>query len=169
MWAVELFFPSDPLWSAYVDHLERHNMARWVLGRDRQPRPGLVFLGIPHDKAIVGHICLKLQPITLPPVAENANHPIALLDADDRPLTELFVQTFAVDDDRRRRGCGRSLQLDALRLTRELGCYQMRSWSSADKVANYALKISLGFAVHPATQNTPTGGPIGGVYFVRTV
>lgn len=52
----------------------------------------------------------------------------------------------------------------ALELTCALGACQMRSWSSLDKTANYALKLSLGFAAHPAVQTAGlTGEPISGV------
>jgi hypothetical protein len=61
------------------------------------------------------------------------------------------------------------LQLAALEKTRELGCFQMRSWSSLDKPANYQLKLSLGFGFHPEVQDTASGLKVSGGYFVRTV
>jgi GNAT superfamily N-acetyltransferase len=42
-------------------------------------------------------------------------------------LRETFVATFAVDAAYRRHGYGRALQTAALKMTRALGCYQMRS------------------------------------------
>ena len=47
------------------------------------------------------------------------------------------MQTFAVEPDFRRQGHGRALQLAALDMSARLGCYQMRSWSTVDKQANY--------------------------------
>ena len=43
---------------------------------------------------------------------------------------------------------GRALQEAALRLSKELGCYQLRSHSSGDKTANHQLKLAMGFALH---------------------
>ena len=39
------FTPDYPLWSKFIAHLERHNMARWVLTDDYQPRPDHGCLG----------------------------------------------------------------------------------------------------------------------------
>ena len=84
-------------------------------------------------------------------------------------MRETFAQTFAVEEVYRRRGHGRALQLEALTLTKDLGAHQMRSWSSLDKQANYALKMNLGFAVCPAVYETDAGLKVSGVYFVKTV
>ena len=45
----------------------------------------------------------------------------------------------------------------------------MRSWSSLDKPANYALKLSLGFAMHPSVHDAASGYQVSGVYFVKRV
>ena len=64
-----------------------------------------------------------------------------ILSAEGKTLTETFVQTFFVDEGFRRHGLGERLQLEGLAVTRALGAYQMRSWSSLDKPVNYQLKI----------------------------
>jgi GNAT superfamily N-acetyltransferase len=110
-----------------------------------------------------------MQVITIPGTEWSGGVDTPLTALDGRPLRELFVQTFAVDDAFRRQGCGRALQVAALELARTLGCYQMRSWSSLDKTANYALKLSLGFTAHPAIYEATGGQKISGVYFMKTV
>jgi GNAT superfamily N-acetyltransferase len=69
----------------------------------------------------------------------------------------------------RRKGIGRALQEEALVITKELGCIQMRSWSSLDAMANYQLKLNLGFGFHPEIQETPSGLRVSGGYFVKRV
>ena len=144
-------------------------MARWVLDDDAQPHPDHYFLAALADDRIVGNLTIRVQNLVVPGTAWSAGRDHTLTDPDGFPLRETFVATFAVDEAHRRRGYGRALQLAALDLTRDLGCYQLRSWSSLDKPANYALKLSLGFAIHPAIQEAHTGQQISGVYFVRTV
>jgi GNAT superfamily N-acetyltransferase len=114
-------------------------------------------------RSVVGHISLRRQAITIPAVPGQAATGI---NRQGQPLEELFVQTFAVDEAYRRRGYGRVLQISAVELARDAGCYQMRSWSSLDHEENYALKLSLGFAICPAVYVTESGASINGVYFV---
>jgi GNAT superfamily N-acetyltransferase len=162
------FTPSQASWPAYVAHLERHNMARWALD-DGQPAPDVYLLGAMEADRVIGHISVRVQDLVIPPTEWSAGHDHGLRRSAGEPLRETFVNTFAVDETHRRQGYGRALQIAALDLTRELGCYQMRSWSSLDKTANYALKISLGFAVFPAVYTTGSGQLISGAYFVKTV
>ncbi len=160
-------------WTACVAHLQRVNMARWVLDDQQHLLPDHYLLGVIRDEVVIGHITLKKQPISAPETPWSIEHDHArtlTTPRVDGPLTEMFVATFAVDVDHRRQGYGRMLQLAALGLTRELGCYQMRSWSSLDARANYALKLSLGFAAHPEIQIAAgTDLAISGYYFVKTV
>jgi GNAT superfamily N-acetyltransferase len=143
-------------------------MARWALD-DGQPAPDVYLLGVMEADRIVGHLSMQVQDLIIPSTEWSSGQDHALHHSNGEPLRETFVHTFAVDDTHRRQGCGRALQIAALDLTRELGCYQIRSWSSLDKTANYALKISLGFAVHPAVCETEGSHLISGVYFVKTV
>jgi GNAT superfamily N-acetyltransferase len=144
-------------------------MARWALGTaaDR-PSPNLYFLGVIAHEGVIGHISLRVQDLVIPETTWSAGQDHRLLGVDGHPLRETFVNTFAVDESHRRQGYGRALQLAALDLTRGLGCYQMRSWSSLDKTANFALKLGLGFAAFPAIQETGDRQMISGVYFVKT-
>ena len=167
--AVERITPQDALWPECANHLKRVNMARWVIARDGGLDEGLVCLGHVDAGKVIGHISFRVQPIVCPATEWSGGEEMPVLGADGQPLTETYVYTFGVEDKYRRQGIGRDLQLAALDWTRRLGCYQMRSWSSTDKDANYALKIGLGFAIHPGTYETASGYPVSGVYFVKMV
>jgi GNAT superfamily N-acetyltransferase len=164
-----LIAPEHPDWPALVAHLHRANDARWVLSDDDQPHTNTFFLGIKHDDAIIASLTLKQQPITIPASTWSGGETHWLRGPDNLPLEELFVQTFTVEEVHRRQGHGKALQRAGLSLAAELGCYQLRSWSSLDRTANYALKLKLGFAAHPAIYTTDTGLAVSGVYFVKTV
>lgn len=157
-----------PHWPAYVKHLQRVGMAKWAL-EDGQPADGLHYLGAVEGNAVIGHISLLQQPITCPATDWSANLEHAIVGPSGSSLQETFVYTFAVDEAHRRQGFGSTLQKAALAYTRDLGCYQMRSWSSLDHPANYALKIKLGFAMHPTRYETGSGLTVTGAYFVKMV
>lgn len=161
--------PDQERWDAYVAHLRRVDMARWVVGEDGRPKEPSLFLGALVEGDVVGNLALRVQPVTLPATEWSGGEDRPLLDARGVPVRETFVQTFAVDEGHRRRGVGRALQEAALVWTREVGCLQMRSWSSLDKPANYALKLSMGFAMDPAVHAAASGFDVSGVYFVKRV
>ncbi|HMM28428.1 MAG TPA: GNAT family N-acetyltransferase [Aggregatilineaceae bacterium] len=161
--------PGHPLWLAFVIHLGRHDMARIVLDEDGAAQPDVHYLAASIGDLVVGNLCLRYQPILIPADEASGGEPTPLLGPGEQPFTELFVCAFAVENEYRRQGHGRELQLAGLALARELGCYQVRSWSSLDKAANFALKMSLGFALHPAVEIAANGAPISGAYFVMHV
>ncbi len=162
--------PAHPRWPDYCAHLHACDHGQWVLDEHNAPlQQGLVFLAALEGDEIVGSLSLLPQQITIPPTDWAEDRDRVLRDAEGNPIFETLVQTFFVDPPHRRQGHGRALQLAALQKTRELGCFQMRSWSSLDKPANYQLKLSLGFAFHPEVQVTASGLKVSGGYFVRTV
>ena len=164
------YSPDKPNWKLYVAHLRHNDQARWVLnGRDRPKFEEMVLLGIEQDGAIVASLTLKVQPIVTPATVWAGGKETVLKDADGEMLTETFVQTFYVNEAYRRRGLGELLQQEGVAATRQLGCYQMRSWSSLDRDANYQLKLKLGFAAHPAVYETDSGLQVSGIYFVKKV
>lgn len=164
---VELLASEQQLWDSFIKHLETISMIRHTV-TDKKPLSDVYYFGIAIDEAIIGHISIKKQPLIVPPsyLIEPDN---SQLKIDGKILEETFVQTFAVEEAYHRKGYGRDLQQAAIDRTRELGCYQMRSWSSANRMANYALKLNMGFATLPALYPMPGGKPISGVYFVMRV
>ncbi|MCA9913880.1 MAG: GNAT family N-acetyltransferase [Anaerolineae bacterium] len=168
MHPVELFTEQHGNWQQYTQHLERVQMARHGLIRG-EAIPQAIYLGVLEDNRVIGHLSLKVQALVVPATEWNHNKEESLLNAAGEALRETFVQTFAVEEAYRRRGMGTALQTAAIEATRASGCYQMRSWSSADRPANYALKLQMGFAVHPTTYALPDGRLISGVYFIWRV
>lgn len=150
-----------PMWPELGAHLERTGDLRHV-SDGHGIKPELFFLGAIMDGRVVGHVSLKRDILCVPSEPPTAMH----LGAAE--LWESFVQTFQVEEVSRRQGLGTALQQAAIELSRELGCYQMRSWSSLDKVANYHVKFQLGFAFCPGTFTVPrTGEQIPGGWFVK--
>ena len=68
---------------------------------------------------------------------------------DGEGLCEAKIHAFAVRAECRNQGIGTELQKQVIRRARELGCYQVASYSSYGRDANYHVKLSLGFAVQP--------------------
>ena len=77
-------------------------------------------------------------------------------------LREAKVLAFGVLPHERRQGIGRKLQEALVQRARVLNCYQIRSHSSGDNLANHQLKLSLGYGVHPIIR----GDDHRGVYFI---
>jgi GNAT superfamily N-acetyltransferase len=167
---VTQFSPDLPGWQAYVTHLNNCNQAQWVLDADDLPKSDdLVFLGVQDGAVVVASLTLKVQPIVIPATEWAGGVETTLKDAAGEVLNETFVQTFHVDEAYRRRGIGEKLQREGLAYTKKLGCYQMRSWSSLNRDANYRLKLKLGFAAHPEVQQTESGLKVSGIYFSKVV
>lgn len=108
-----------------------------------------------HNAEIVGFLRFVLQDIgpdtDCPPIQWKGEN-----------LREAKVIAFGVLPAQRQRGIGRKLQ-EVLRLRAQaLGCYQIRSHSSGDNLANHYLKLSLGYGVHPIIR----GSDRRGAYFI---
>ena len=162
--------PACPDWQALAEHMAANGDAAWVLDDDGRPKSErLVFLGALVDGQIVGNLTFLKQPIEIPATEWAEDHDLSLREAGGGVLYEMFVQTFSVDEAYLRRGIGRALQEEALRQARILGCYQLRSWSSLDKISNYELKLGMKFAFHPAIYQTDSGLKVSGGYFIRVV
>lgn len=149
-YTTELVDPDHPLWVEILELLQRSGDWQWVSDQGL-PRPDTLIIAALLDQTPIGHIAISIQPV--PNLGETE-------------LLESFVRAFHVSPDWRRRGVGRTLQLAALELSRAQSCYQMRSWSSTDKLANYRLKLGLGFCFCPAFE-LHGGKQIDGGYFVQ--
>lgn len=161
MWDIIRMALDSPHRAELVAHLERTGDFRHVReGQDIKRQ--LLFVGALVEGRVVGHISLQKQVISVP-----SQPPIAMR-LGGQVLWESYVQTFSVEETYRRQGLGTALQQAAMELSRQLGCYQMRSWSSLDKEANYALKLRLGFSFCPGTFTVPgTGEQVPGGWFVK--
>jgi GNAT superfamily N-acetyltransferase len=84
----------------------------------------------------------------------DRRHPV--VERHGEPLTEAKIIAFGVKPAHRRQGIGRALQEHVLHQARALGCYQVRSVSSASRQANHQLKLSMGFAVEPMERDEPS-------------
>jgi len=73
-------------------------------------------------------------------------------------LKEAKINAFAVDFNYRNKGIGRRLQQHVIAHAKELGLYQVSSYSTFDKVENYTVKLDLGFCVQPEKQSDGTIG-----------
>ena len=105
------------------------------------------------SERLVGFLRFAVQEI-------GADCERAGLTSQGRPMREAYVLAFGVAEDQRRRGVGTALQSELIERATTLGCFQVRSRSAGDRVANHALKLSLGFGVHP------TKATDGAVFFV---
>ena len=104
---------------------------------------------------VVGFLRFAVQPIgpeaKCPPLYKNGVQ-----------LTEAKIHAFAVIENARKQGIGTALQKQAIYRAKELGCYQLASYSSYGREANYHIKLSLGFGAQPEVH----GDNSQGVYFI---
>jgi|GEM_PF-1054584 len=159
----------SPLHARYGEHLKRIGDSPHAFTLEEDD--GFVIVAMENDQ-VVGHISIKHQP-----VVHRDDLPIELLEMPNKRFTDTyppglvegFVQTFEVEEEHRRRGIGSQLQRAAYDECCRRGLYQMRSWSSLDRPSNYALKIALGFAVHPGYSYLSKQDKwVAGTYFVKS-
>ncbi|MEM8529433.1 MAG: GNAT family N-acetyltransferase [Chloroflexota bacterium] len=67
----------------------------------------------------------------------------------DITLLEAKVIAVGVTPNRQRQGIGRALQEHLIQACRTQHCFQIRSYSYTANIANWQLKLSLGFTIHP--------------------
>lgn len=141
--AIEEWAESHPRWSEFLRCLETvaPDQVPFVLGHSYQQYPCYLLVAL-HNGQVAGFLRFAVQPI-----GPEAHCPP--LQLDGVPLNEAKIHAFAVCPECRGHGIGALLQRQAIRRARELGCYQIASYSSYDRAANYHLKLSLGFAVQP--------------------
>ena len=104
---------------------------------------------------VVGFIRFAVQPI-----GPEAECPALYLNGVQ--LTEAKIHAFAVREDARGQGIGTELQRQTIRRAKDLGCYQVASYSSYGRDVNHHIKLSLGFAAQPEVH----GNNHQGVYFI---
>ena len=86
-----------------------------------------------------------------------------IISRGSEDLNEAKISGFAVATSFRNKGIGRKLQKHVIEHAKNNDCYQLTSYSTIEKVENYAVKLSLGFCVQPEVQSDGTQG----CYFLK--
>jgi GNAT superfamily N-acetyltransferase len=153
---IEEWDETHPRWQEFVTCLERvaPDQASFVFKEYYRAYKSYLFVALQLNE-VVGFIRFAVQPI-----GPEAKCPALCLDGAQ--LTEAKIHAFAVRQDARSQGIGTELQRKTIRRARELGCYQVTSYSSYGREANHHIKLSLGFAAQPEVH----GDNQQGVYFL---
>ena len=122
------------------------NQAKYIL-RTHDTAAEVLLIAAARGTECVGFMLCLVQVI-----GREEGRP-ALQDANGITLREGYVDAFGVLAEYRRGGIGRRLQERVTELCIERDCYQIRSRSPTSSKENYALKLSLGYAVQPSTEN----------------
>ncbi len=133
-----------PRWQEFVSFMEAEEQAYYWQEETHFSQFQHYFLVALQDNELVGFLQFFLQPI-------GPDRDCPPLSLHGTPLIEAKIIAFAVRKDRQRQGIGTALQYHAISRARELGCYQLRSYSSntSAHAANYQLKLAMGFAAQP--------------------
>jgi len=153
---IEEWNETHPRWNEFVACLETTapEQAPFVFEGYYRAYPSYLYIALQSNE-VVGFIRFAVQPIgpeaKCPPLYRNG-----VL------LTEAKIHAFAVREDARGQGIGTALQRQTIRKAKELGCYQVASYSSYGRDANYHIKLGLGFGAQPEVH----GDNEQGVYFI---
>lgn len=127
---------------------------RYVLAREEPIRESIL-LGAFIQGQWVGFLRFVVQVIG----SDAGRPPIELAG---KPLLEGYVEAFGVLPEFRRRKIGQRMQEEAISICEAKGCYQIRSRSPVTSRENYALKLKMGYAIHPSEENDS-------YYFIKTL
>lgn len=150
---ISLWTPEHPRWAELLGVVEAEGQSGWLHARHDFHLSSHVL--VVATDAIAGFLRFVIQPLGPPDGCP-------VLTLAGTPLTEAKILAFGVPERFRRQGIGSALQLQAIAAARELGCYQLRSYSAINHPENYALKLKLGFAAFPEVRANGQQG----VYFV---
>lgn len=154
MYTIEEWLPINPRWSEFAACVDSEGQTDWVFSEHfaQFPRTFLVAL---YENQVIGFLMFYLQPIgpesDCPPLHQNGAW-----------LIEAKIVGFGVRKAHRRQSVGQMLQAKAIQRARELGCYQLRSYSSSQNIANFQLKLRMGFAAVPVKRSEGEKG----MYFI---
>jgi ribosomal protein S18 acetylase RimI-like enzyme len=153
---IEEWNETHPRWPEFVTCLENTapDQAPFVFQNNSRAHQAVLLVALQLDK-VVGFLRFVVQPIG----PEVGCPPLVL---DGVQLTEAKIHAFAVREEARDQGIGSELQRQAIQRARALGCYQVASYSSCSRDANFHIKLSLGFAAQPEIH----GDNHQGVYFL---
>jgi GNAT superfamily N-acetyltransferase len=153
---IEEWQETHPRWGEFIKCLEEvaPEQEQFVCGKYYKDNSSYLFVALEVDK-IAGFLRFAVQPIG----PEVKCPPLVL---DGQQLTEAKIHAFAVREESRGKGIGTELQRQAIRRAKGLGCYQVASYSSYGRDANYHIKLSLGFGAQPEVH----GNNEQGAYFI---
>lgn len=153
---IEEWDEAHPRWPEFVTCLENTapDQASFVFQNNSHAHQAVLLVALQLDK-VVGFLRFVIQLIG----PEVGCPPLVL---DGVQLTEAKIIAFAVQEEARGQGIGTKLQKQAIQCAQSLGCYQVASYSSYSRDANFHIKLSLGFAAQPEIH----GDNHRGVYFL---
>jgi len=136
---------SSDLFEAVLSLASSLDQARY-LAREYRHCLNRILLAALDEQRVAGFLLLLIQVIG----SDEGRPPITVGDA---PLLEGYVEAFGVLPEMRRRGLGQRLQTRAIAISRDAGCYQVRSRSPVSSVENYRLKLKMGYTIQPSSEN----------------
>ncbi|MCA9928303.1 MAG: GNAT family N-acetyltransferase [Anaerolineales bacterium] len=151
---IEMWDETHPRWSELMQLAVAVSQDRWMAIKFDWHISTHMLVAL-QDSQVVGYLRFDQQEI-----GADMERPSVLYN--NTPLIEAKVMAFAVAESHRNQGIGRTLQNAAIRAARQLGCYQLRSFSNGSKPTNHHLKISMGFGIHPHVREDDDRG----VFFV---
>ena len=153
---IEEWDETHPRWPEFVACLEivAPDQVPFVLKDYYRGYPSYLLVALQWNE-VVGFIRFAVQPI-----GPEVKCPKLYLH--EVQLTEAKIHAFAVREGARGQGIGTELQRQTIRRAKELGCYQVASYSSYGRDANHHIKLCLGFAAQPEVH----GDNQQGVYFL---
>jgi GNAT superfamily N-acetyltransferase len=145
--------PSTIAYDAVLQLAEALDQKRYLVREYPHAKQRILLGAFEEDDRPVGFLCALVQVLG----AEEGRSPISL---NGKVLLECYVEAFGVVPERRRMGIGQQLQETAIQIATDLGCYQVRSRSPSSAQENYALKLKMGYVIHPSNENDS-------YYFIR--
>lgn len=137
-----------------MDVARQLNQAQYIQAHEHYIDASLL-LGASMDQQCVGFLRCLIQVIG----REHGRTPITVAG---QALREGYIEAFGVVPSYRRRGIGQQMQERAIAICQVRGCYQIRSRSPITSYENYALKLKMGYAIHPSHENDS-------YYFIKTL
>lgn len=153
LFSLEEWTTTHPRWQELVHLMEYFGQGYYWQQSSYFAQFQHYFLVAVHAEELVGFLQFFLQLI-----GPDRDCPPLFLHG--KALHEAKILAFAVQNEWRRQGIGKALQLQAISRARQLGCYQIRSYSSnvSEHEANYQLKLAMGFAAQPEFRSEKNTG-----------
>jgi GNAT superfamily N-acetyltransferase len=141
-------------WSELLELVSQLNQRDWFTFTAEWHASSHVLVAL-HGAEIVGFLRFVVQDI-------GPDMDCPAVQWKGKNLQEAKVLAFGVPALQQRQGIGRKLQESLRQRAQVLDCYQIRSHSSGENLANHQLKLSLGYGVQPIVR----GEDRHGVYFI---